>query len=308
MYMNLDQLQSFLEVAERGHFTQAAQALHLAQPSLSRQIATLERDLGARLFHRVRGRVSLTTAGETLLPYARRMLADADGVRVAFAELAGLTKGRVRLGATPSLCTSIVTDALTTFHERHPGIEIELSERGSRGLATELVEGGLDLALLTSTESAAAATLATTPLLTEELVVASSSAAGTPLAADTVTLAELALLPQIAFHRSYDLRAATEAAFAAAGLVPNIVLEGPEMDAVLRFVERGVGVAVIPAMVAEDRPALRATRLIEPRLTRTVRLARRHDFAPTRAAAALQGIITTTADDFAARRDTVRRV
>ena len=71
------------------------------------------------------------------------------------------------------------------------------------------------------------------------------------------------------------------------------------MDTVLRFVERGVGVAVVPAMVALDRPALRAVPLAAPRLTRTVSLAHRADMAPTRAAAALRDTIITTADALA---------
>src|SRR5699024_11882203 len=80
--MNLEQLQSFLMVAKTGHFTEAAAELHMAQPTLSRQIAALEAELGASLFHRARGNITLTAAGETLLPVASRMLADAEHIRV----------------------------------------------------------------------------------------------------------------------------------------------------------------------------------------------------------------------------------
>ena len=76
--MNLEQLRGFVAVAGLGHFTRASEQLHLAQPSLSRQISTLEHELGAELFHRARGNISLTAAGETLLPRARRMLTDAE--------------------------------------------------------------------------------------------------------------------------------------------------------------------------------------------------------------------------------------
>ncbi len=299
--MNFEQLQSFAEVAEVGHFTRAAESLHLAQPSLSRQISTLERELGSDLFHRVRGHITLTAAGETLLPYARRMLADADSVRREMAELAGLRRGRVRLGATPSLCTSIVTDVVSAFHAAYPGIEVEISERGSRWLVPELAEGALDLALITaSTDAADAARLARTAILTEELVVVSSASRPVLTRRRGLTLAELAGLPQIVFHRTYDLRAATEAAFETAGLTPRIVLQGAEMDAVLRFVERGLGVAVVPAMVA-DRPSLRTTQLVEPSLTRIVSLAQRTDTTLTRAAAAMRDTIVRTADAMASR-------
>jgi DNA-binding transcriptional LysR family regulator len=296
--MNLEQLQSFVEVARIGHFTRAAAHLHLAQPSLSRQIATLESDLGATLFHRARGNITLTTAGESLLPLAKRMLTDAENVRYEMQELAGLRKGRVRLGATPTLCISLVADVLTLFHTAYPGIDLHLTERGSHGLLDDLAGGSLDLALFTTSEgrSGPAASLRLRALLAEQLVVVSSSES--PLLGDreSVTLAQLAELPQITFHESYDLRAMTMQAFQKQGLVPNVVLEGAEMDAVLRCVERGLGVAVVPAMVLTDRPGLRSVRLTAPRLTRSISLAHRNDVAVTRAAQAMQDLIIDTAN------------
>ena len=307
--MNLEQLRGFVEVARLGHFTRAAEHLHLAQPSLSRQISSLESDLGAELFHRARGHISLTAAGEALLPLARHMLADADSVRREMAELAGLRRGRVRLGATPTLCVSLVAEAVSAFHAAHPGIELHVTEGGSRSLIDELGGGALDLALITASEGppVAGASLTRTPLLTEELVVVSSGASPPVTTRATIGLTELARLPQIVFHESYDLRATTESAFRAAGLTPSVVLEGAEMDAVLRFVERGLGVAVVPAMVLLDRPALRSVRLTRPRLTRTVSLAHRSDVTPTRAAAAMQRVIVATADALAAGSALVSR-
>ncbi|WP_129659201.1 LysR family transcriptional regulator [Rothia halotolerans] len=302
--MNLEQLRGFLEVAQTGHFTRAAERLHLAQPSLSRQVATLEHDLGAELFHRARGHISLTAAGEALLPLARRMLADAETVRREMAELAGLQRGRVRLGATPTLCVSLAVEAIAAFHETHPGIELHLTERGSRDLLAELSQGALDLALVTvpAGRTGASTSLTRAPLLAEELVVVSSAALPPVGDGPAITLAELARLPQIVFHESYDLRAETEAAFRAAGLTPRVVLEGPEMDAVLRCVERGLGVAVVPAMVLLDRPGLRSIRLTDPALRRTISLIHRSDVRPTRAAEAMRRILVETADDVA-RRD-----
>ena len=298
--MNLEQLQGFVEVARTGHFTRAAAQLHLAQPSLSRQIATLESDLGAELFHRVRGNITLTAAGESLLPLAKRMLADADAVRHEMQELAGLKQGRVRLGATPTLCISLVAEVLASFHAAYPGIDLHLTEGGSRGLLDDLAQGALDLALVTTSDDGAGHGLPTSlqriPLLTEELVVI--SAAESPLLHNRVslTLAQLAALPQITFHENYDLRSTTMQAFSEASLTPHIVLEGGEMDAVLRCVERGLGVAVVPAMVLTDRPGLRSARLTAPRLTRVVSLTHRSDVTLTRAAAAMHDMIIDTAD------------
>ena len=312
MNMNLEQLASFVEIANTGHFTRAAATLHLAQPSLSRQISTLEKELGSELFHRAHGHISLTAAGDTLLPTARRMLADAEAVRRDMDELAGLRKGRIRLGATPTLCVSLVAEAISSFHHEHPGVELELVEKGSRELIEALGAGELDLALITRTltPSAQMPRLRMREVLSEDLVViagadrrsggstswSGDSRSGAPLLpGDTVTLAEVAALPQVLFHHGYDLREATSAAFDAAGLAPNIVVEGAEMDAVLRFVERGLGVAIVPAMVLVDRPRLTSAQLLEPSLSRTVSLATRADVRPTRAASAMEKTILSTA-------------
>ncbi|QZY51550.1 LysR family transcriptional regulator [Leucobacter tenebrionis] len=300
--MNLDQLRGFAEVARTGHFTRAAERLHLAQPSLSRQIAGLEQEFGVELFHRARGNVALTAAGERLLPFARRMLADADTARGEMAELAGLKRGRIRLGATPTLCTSLVAEVLAEFRGRYPGVDIEILERGSRSLITELMEGGLDLALIVTSVSsgAARAVLEREPILRERLVAVSAVDGPDPFAgAAPVNLEALAGVPQIVFPESYDLRAATDAAFRDAGVEPLVAVEGAEMDAALSFAERGVGAAVVPAMVAADRAKLRVTTLEGDGLTRTISIARRSDMAPTHAAAAMQAIIRQVADRLA---------
>src|SRR5699024_170726 len=80
-----------------------------------------------------------------------------------------------------------------------------------------------------------------------------------------------------------------------AGLSPNVVVEGGEMDAVLRFVERGLGLAIVPAMVLVDRPHLTSVQLVEPDLSRTGSLAKRADVRPTRAASAMEDTIPDTA-------------
>lgn len=286
--MRLEELRSFEAVARLGHFTRAADELFVTQPSLSRQIQALEADLGAALFQRDRTGVAITPAGEALLPIARRMLADADAARREMDELAGLRRGRVRLGAPPTLCVSVVAEVLAEFRAAHPGVELHIMEAGSRALVEALGEGSLDLALtITRPNVHDDPAVERVPLFTEELVVASAADAVPPVS-ETVTLARLAHMPQVAFNRSYDLRVATDAAFAAAGLTPEIAVEGAEMDAVLRFVARGIGVAVVPATVLLDRPALRGSRLVRPSLTRTVNLSRRATVRPTAAVSAIE--------------------
>src|SRR5882762_11906263 len=101
--MELHQLRYFVAVAEERHFTKAARGLRVAQPSVSRAIRVLEEELGTPLFHRMRGNVALTPAGETLLPLARRVLADVAGAESEVQGLTGMRRGRLSVGATPSL-------------------------------------------------------------------------------------------------------------------------------------------------------------------------------------------------------------
>ncbi|MFC4587382.1 LysR family transcriptional regulator [Sphaerisporangium corydalis] len=287
--MQLQQLASFVAVAETSHFTQAAERMRVAQPSLSKQIKALETELGAPLFSRARGNVTLTPAGEALLPLARRMLADADTARREVAELAGLRRGRVRLGATPSLCAGLLADALARFHGDYPGIDLLVEEGGSRDLVRDLARGQLDLALIILPLQSSDPSLVTEEILNESLVVASPASARGRKA--YIRIDELRGRPLVMFRRGYDLREATLSACRQAGFEPRFAVEGGEMDAVLRFVEAGLGVAVVPSMVLDGRPGLAGTPLAPPGLRRTIALAHRKDVEPTRAAHAFRATL-----------------
>lgn len=299
--MTLDQLECFLAVARTGHFTRAAKEVHLAQPSLSRQIAALERDLGAALFDRVRGNISLSAAGEALLPVATRMIEDADRARRAVADITGLRTGRLRLGATPSLCISVVADLLSRYHSSYPGIELHVTENGSRVLVDKLARGELDMALvIDGAEGRATAGLGLRPLYHEELVVVSASDRPPLTRSPALPLVRLAQHPLVVFDENYDLRTTTDTAFKSAGLRQIVAVEGGELDAVLRFVERGIGAAVVPSTTVFTRPGLRAVRLKDPVLRRTVCLAHRSDVQPTRAAMMLDALLADVVEDLTA--------
>jgi DNA-binding transcriptional LysR family regulator len=292
--MQFQQLQYFVAVAETRHFTRAAELVHVAQPSLSQQIKALERELGADLFLRARGNISLTDAGEALLPLARRILADADTARHEVQELVQLRRGRVRLGATPSLCTGLLPDVLRAFHDRYPGIQLLIEEGGSHDLVRHLARGALDLALLVLPLPTPAPALTTVELLREDLVVVSSPEAPAPGhgARRVVDITDLEAERLVMFRHGYDLRELTVAACRSAGFEPEFAVEGGEMDAVLGFVRAGLGVAVVPQMVATRAGrGLRVTPLARPGLHRTIALAHRSDVAPPRAARELQRML-----------------
>ncbi len=281
--VQLQQLTYFVAVADARHFTRAAELTHVSQPSLSQQIRSLEKELGAELFHRSRSGTSLTDAGQALLPLARRILADAESARRAVAETVQLRRGRVRFGAPPSLCASLVPEVLRAYRARHPGVDLRLTEGGSRDLVRDLEAGELDLALVIAAPSAAPAGLSVTPLLHEDLVLVSAE----PLPRRRARITDLRGRGLVMFREGYDVRETTLAACRAAGFEPSYAVEGGEMDAVLAAVRAGLGPAVVPGMVAA-RSGLAAAPFAPPGLGRTIALAHGRELPLTRAADAFR--------------------
>lgn len=148
MYLTLRQLQVFSEVARRLSFVRAAETLHLTPPAVTMQVKELESAVGLRLFERAGRQVSLTTAGEYLLVYARRMLATLKDAEDAMARLKHVEAGRLDIGLV-STAKYFVPRLLARFREEHPGIELRLQVSPNReGLIALLRDGEIDLAIM----------------------------------------------------------------------------------------------------------------------------------------------------------------
>ncbi|MBM0205541.1 LysR family transcriptional regulator [Micromonospora sp. STR1s_5] len=289
--MQLHQLRYFVAVAEVRHFTQAADLVGITQPSLSKQIHALEADLGAPLFERLRGNIALTAAGEVLLPLATRILADVETATREVQELVGLRRGRVRLGATPSLATSLAPPVLRRFRDAHPTVDLRVEEGGSQDLVRDLLRGDLDLALIIMPAQGADPGLRVDPILRESLVVASVGEVPTASLTGELRITDLRDQPMVMFREGYDLRDATIQACREAGFEPTFAVDGGEMDAVLSFVEAGLGIALVPGIVLARRPGVRITPLAPPGVRRTIAVARRRDVVPTHAGRELRRIL-----------------
>lgn len=291
--MQLHQLGYFAALADTRHFTRAAEQMDVAQPTLSQQIRALEDNLGTRLVMRRPGNIELTAAGRELLPIARRILAEVDNARRSLAELADMKRGEVRLGATPSLCTGLVPRLVAGYRRDHPGVAIVITEGGSRDLQQRLAVGELDLALLVDSRAHEDTRLATAPLFVEELVVISAKDDPAPTARARMGIAQLRTKQLVMFREGYDLRETTIAACREHGFEPTFAVEGGEMDAVLSLVAAGVGIAVVPSTVVDDR--FRVTRLSAPGLSRAIQLSRREGIDLSRAAVEMEHRVRTFA-------------
>jgi DNA-binding transcriptional LysR family regulator len=285
--MQLHQLAYALAVAEEESFTRAASRLHLAQPSLSRQVRLLEHELGVVLFNRGpgQGRVTLTPDGSALVPFMQRVLADVEATGAEARALSGMARGRLAVGATPSLVTSVLAPALVEFHACHPGIDLSVVEAGSHQLVPQVAAGEVDLALVVLPVTDPL--VVTTPLFEDPLVLATApdhSFAGRR----RVGVRDLDGLDLVMFREGYDLRAVTLAACAEAGVEPRLVSEGGEMAGVLSFVAAGLGAAVVPAIALPADSSLVGISFSGPgpAMRRTIALAQRGDRALARPARA----------------------
>ena len=273
--MELRQLRYFIAVARRRHFTAAAEALHVAQPALSQQIRQLERELGIELLDRTGRRVRPTAAGEAFLVRAERVLAEVASAQAEMAEFAGLVRGRVVVGALPSLAEHQLPALVAGFHARHPGLELVLREENTAELLALVAAGEVDLALVHQAPGDAAgrtAPLTLEPLFTEDLVAV--VAPGHPLAGrGALPLAALRDEPFILSKAGSVIRDTILAACAAAGFAPRVAFESGGQATVRALAAVGLGVAILPrSEAAAGGAALAVLDLAPPRLTRTVAL------------------------------------
>ncbi|MEJ6549771.1 LysR family transcriptional regulator [Corynebacterium sp. USCH3] len=140
--MDIRQLTYFLGVIDHGGFGRAAEALHVAQPSLSQSIRTLEKRLGVELFHRTGRRAELTSAGQRLVSPARQVLRDLDAARRAVSSVRELQSGTVELVAMPSPGVEPLTQLVTSFHDRYPGMVVNVAASFTPAETVEAVRSG----------------------------------------------------------------------------------------------------------------------------------------------------------------------
>lgn len=152
--MEVHQLRYFVAVAQEGGFSLAAERVHVAQPSLSQQIQKLEAEVGQPLFDRLARGVTLTEAGQKLLPFARRILTELSDAQRSVDECQQQVAGTVALGIIPTIAPYIVRPLLQACLTTHPGVTLDLHEDVTERLTRSLEQGELDLALVSTCRDA----------------------------------------------------------------------------------------------------------------------------------------------------------
>ncbi|MGQ4382728.1 LysR family transcriptional regulator [Streptomyces sp. SAS_270] len=244
--MDLQQMRYVVAVAETRNFTRAAERCLVVQSSLSHRIASLERELGVKLFARSSRRTELTSAGAAFLVGARECLAAADRAAADAAAATGVVRGRLAVGVIVTTAAVDVPELLQRYRARHPDVRVALRSGRSDDLAAAIRSGDLDIAFLGLPEGEPPSGVETLALDHDEHVLVVP--AGHPLAgASRVTLREIAEETFVDFVAGTPARAQSDQAFAAAGLVRDVAYEAGVVELITRLIARGLGVALLPS-------------------------------------------------------------
>jgi DNA-binding transcriptional LysR family regulator len=249
--MELRHLRYFVAVAERLHFGRAAEALGIAQPSLSHQVRQLETELQTALLERKNRRVRLTEPGRLFLEEARGTLAQADRAAVVARRASIGEAGRLRVGFAYWMDVERIAAAVERLARLHPGISVELRSLSVVAQLAALKDGRLDAGFV---RPPVEDPLLRSERLPDEPLVVALPATHRLAAKERLSLAALAaqrfiLFPRESVPRFYDLVLALcrDAAF-----VPHVAHEADHPRMVLRLVAAGLGISLVPASARQS--------------------------------------------------------
>jgi LysR family transcriptional regulator, cys regulon transcriptional activator len=272
--VNLQQLRYLCAIVDHGlNVSDAAEGLHTSQPGISKQIRQLEEELGVRVFVRQGKRLaSLTPAGEAVVATARRALRELGNLKRVGEEFQSEDQGTLAIATTHLQARYVLPPVLRDFVTRYPKVKLELHQGNPTQVAEHTVHGDADVGIATEA-LATYADLVTLPCYQWNRCVLVPR--GHPLAkVQPLTLAALARYPIVTYDQSFTGRSQINAAFDAAGLVPNVVLSALDSDVIKTYVEMGLGVGIIAKMAwdpARDAGAfeqLDAAHLFAPSITK----------------------------------------
>ncbi|MFC7730894.1 LysR family transcriptional regulator [Actinomadura keratinilytica] len=258
--MELQQMRYVVAVAETSNFTRAAEQCRVVQSALSHQIARLERELGAKLFDRTSRRVRLTPAGEAFLPAARQALDAAERARAEVAAAAGEIRGRLAIGAIPTVTAIDLPTVLKDFHLRHRQVRITLRSGASEELVEQVRQGGLDIGFLGLPVGLRPRGVRGRELARGDLVAV--LAPGHPLAGeDHLDLHQLSAETFVDFPAGTAARIQSDQAFTAAGVRREVAFEVTTVDFMARLIRQGLGIGMMPASFTSELPDLPTVRV-----------------------------------------------
>ncbi len=290
--MELTQLRYVLAIAETGNFTRAANAVNVAQPSLSQQIGKLETELGHKLFHRLGRRAVPTEAGEMFIERARRILSEVDNVSSEIRDNPRLNRS-ISVGAIPTVAPYILPGLIKRCQKQLPNLRINTSESFRTDLLRDVAKGALDMAIVA--QPIDEPQLAAESMFVESLVLAVSRRH--PLASKRrFTVADLAEQTFIMLGESSSLTQQIQSFCGANKFQPRIGHTCAQVAMLKELVGLGLGVAILPqlAQSPDDRPQLVYRQLRGKTPTREIAVVRHLQRYQTTGATQFLGLLRET--------------
>jgi DNA-binding transcriptional LysR family regulator len=273
--MRIEQLQAFLAIAETGSFQQAASACGCTQSTISRQIQSLEGDLGLALFHR-HHQAKLTVGGNRLLPHARKICNEWTLVHRSIADLLMGKQPELCVAAIHSVCANILPPILQQFCHQHPHVQLRVTALGSDRALKVLKDGLVDIAIVMDNRMfTASPELVVQNLYQEPIEILMSSQHPLTQYAQ-VPWTELVKYPQVVFKDGYGMQRLVQEQFNKQGSQLQAVLELNTLDAFRGVVRQGELLALLPksALLDVNNDPTLAVRSIEPTLQTGIQLSR----------------------------------
>jgi LysR family nitrogen assimilation transcriptional regulator len=308
--MELRSLHYFVRIAELGSITRAAAHLHVAQPALTRHVQRLEDELNVALFTRANRGVRLTEAGQKLLDGATRILRDIERTGDEIRAQDAHPSGKIILGITPTLCPVLVPELFARMRRDYPMIELKVMHAGMVRLEEFVVDGRVDIALLS--ELSRSRLIVSTRLAEEEMVLVTRPGARPPgiVGGDELSRTKLIL--------GDGLRAAMDALLAGLEIELSVETELNDHETIRLMVQQGAGATILPlSSVSREcgRGLVEAHRITETGVFRTlalgVRASRNASLARDAIARTIRAMVEEMADEgrlaLAAKRPASRR-
>ena len=263
--LELHQLRYFRAVASTGSFTRAAEQQRIAQPSLSQQIRKLEDELGVRLFERLGRSIRLTPYGEALLNEVNAILQHVTSAEAAITALQDGVRGKIRVGAIPTILPFYLAPRLAKFRDRHPEIEIVLTEDMTRGLVERLQTGDLDIAL--AALPVKNPEIVCSELFREPLMVAVGREHRLAKSA-AVDLADVRHERMLLLKDGHCFRQDVLTACTRAKVEFQSIFESDQFASIFPLVASGFGVSLVPAMACSQAKDCKILPLEKPAFRR----------------------------------------
>jgi DNA-binding transcriptional LysR family regulator len=272
--LNLEQLRTFMHVAELGSFTAAADLAGLTQPAVSLQVKQLEHQLGVRLLERVGRRAQPTPAGLDLIRHAERIEKDVADALDAMAPYRSGTIGRVRIGTGATACIHLLPAAITAAKQQMPGLEVVVRVGNTEDILNALEANKLDLAVVTL--PATGRSIEVEAIYEDELMAV--GAPGDAAFAGSVDAAALSARPLLLYEGG-NTRRMVDGWFARSGLQVKAVMEFGSVEAIKELVRAGLGWSILPrlALAQAERTGSLQTFRLNPGLARTLGMVVRRD-------------------------------